>query len=111
MPDGVMQWFDPATGGGAVVRKGRIFSTVAAEVEAGARRAGAHVHFHIRDEAGAQRAVNVRLRRDARGARHHRRASSLAGAHRPDARAGFPAPPGTSRAVGVEGFAPAGGRR
>ena len=38
MADGVMQWFDPATGGGAVVRGGRIFSTVAAEVEAGARQ-------------------------------------------------------------------------
>ena len=50
------------------------------------------MHFHIRDEAGAQRAVNVRLRSGARGARHHRRAGSLAGAHGPDATAGFRRP-------------------
>jgi hypothetical protein len=92
VPEGVMRWFDPAAGGGAVVRGGRIFSTIASEVEAGARRAGAHVHFDIRDEAGAQRAVNVTLCRGARGARHHRRAGSLAGGHGPDAKAGFRRP-------------------
>ncbi len=37
MPDGVVQWFDPATGDGAVVRGGRVFAAAASDVETVAR--------------------------------------------------------------------------
>ena len=90
MPDGVMQWFNPVTGDGAVVRGGRVFAAHAPDVETVARRAGAHVHFDIGDEHGAVRAVNVTLRRGAHGSRHHRRAGSLTGARRPDSKGGAP---------------------
>ncbi|HET7490051.1 MAG TPA: sigma 54 modulation/S30EA ribosomal C-terminal domain-containing protein [Acidimicrobiales bacterium] len=66
MPDGVVQWFDPKRGEGAVVRGGHVFAAAGADVEPVARRSGAHVHFDIRREAGTERAVSVRLRRGRR---------------------------------------------
>ena len=84
MPDGVMQWFDPKSGQGEVVRGSRAFRTYAADVEPAARWAGARVHFDLHDEDGAVRAVGVTARRGRRASRHHRRAGSLAGARRPD---------------------------
>jgi ribosome-associated translation inhibitor RaiA len=83
-----MQWFDPATGDGAVVRGGGVFAVAAPDVESGARRAGAHVHFDIRDEHGSTRAVNVTLRRGGRSSPRHRRAGSLTGTGRPDTKGG-----------------------
>jgi hypothetical protein len=84
MPDGVMQWFDPKTGEGEVIRGGRSFRTYVADVEPAARWAGARVHFDLDDEGGAVRAVSVTTRRGRRSSRHHRRTGSLAGARRAD---------------------------
>ena len=39
MPDGVVQWFDPATAEAAIVRGGRVFRATAAELEPVARHA------------------------------------------------------------------------
>jgi cold shock CspA family protein/ribosome-associated translation inhibitor RaiA len=93
MPDGIMQWFDPATGEGAVVRGGRVFTTHAEDVESGARRAGARVHFDISDDHGRVRASNVTLRRGKRSSPHHARAGTLAGARRPDTKGSAPFTP------------------
>ncbi len=84
MPDGVIQWFDPTTGEAAIVRGGRVFSATTAEVESTARHAGAHVHFDIRRDRGAERAVDVTLRPGTRTSHHHRRYGTLVGARRPD---------------------------
>lgn len=63
MPEGVVQWFDSTTGQAAIVRGGRVFSATVADVESVARHPGARVHFDIRRDQGADRAVQVTLRR------------------------------------------------
>ena len=90
MPDGVVQWFDPATGDGAVVRGGRVFAAAAIDVETVARRPGAHVHFDVRDDHGAARAVNVTLRRGTRVSPRQGRFGTLVGARRPDTKGSAP---------------------
>lgn len=69
MPDGVVQWFDPRTGQAAVVRGNQVFAADGADVEPVARHPGAHVHFDIRRQGGARRAVAVTLRRSSRAPR------------------------------------------
>ena len=90
MPDGVVQWFDPATGEGVIVRGGRVFSAATADVESVARHAGAHVHFDIRRDHGAERAVDVTLRPGTRTSHHQRRFGTLVGARRPDTKGSAP---------------------
>jgi hypothetical protein len=90
VPDGVLQWFDPATGDGAVVRGGRVYAAAAKDVESVARRPGAHVHFDVRDDHGAARAVNVTLRHGTRVSPHQGRFGTLAGARRPDTKGSAP---------------------
>lgn len=80
MPDGVMMWFDPRTGEGEVVRAGRLFAARVADIDPAARRAGARVHFDIRRDNGADRAVSVELREGTRVSHHQRRFGTLAGA-------------------------------
>ncbi len=62
MPDGVVQWFDQATGDAAIVRGGQVYRSSRAELETVARHPGARVHFDIRRDHGVQRAVEVTLR-------------------------------------------------
>lgn len=90
MPDGVMQWFDPATGDGTVVRGGRVYAVAAEDVESVARRPGAHVHFDVRDDHGAARAVSVTLRHGTRVSHRQGRFGTLAGARRPDTKGSAP---------------------
>lgn len=90
MPDGVVQWFDPATGNAAIVRGGRVFSATAADLEPVARHAGAHVHFDVLREQGVERAVDVTLRPGTRVSHHQRRYGTLIGARRADTKG--PAP-------------------
>lgn len=90
MPDGVVQWFDPATGDAAVVRGGRVYSAVAADLEPVARHAGARVHFDIRRDHGTERAVDVTLRPGTRVSHRQGRFGTLVGARRPDTKASAP---------------------
>lgn len=85
MPDGVMQWFDPATGEGMVVRGGRRYPVRTADVETDARAPGVRVHFDVERDDGVRRAVAVSLREGTRVARRQRRVGDLVGASRPDA--------------------------
>lgn len=86
MPDGVMQWFDPARGVGVITRDGRTFTVVDADIAPAARRAGARVHFDVESGPGGERAVNVTARRGDRSSSQHSRAGSLMGAHGVDAK-------------------------
>jgi hypothetical protein len=79
MPDGVVQWFDPATGDAAVVRGGRVYAARVADLEPVARHPGAHVHFDVRREEGAERAVDVTLRFGTRVSHHQGRFGTLVG--------------------------------
>ena len=90
MPDGVVQWFDPATGEAAVVRAGRVYRAEARAVESRARHPGARVHFDIERDRGADRAVLVRLRPGSRVSNRHRRVGDLTGARHPDAKGTAP---------------------
>jgi hypothetical protein len=90
MPDGVVQWFDPASGRASIVRGGHVYAAETADLEPVARHPGARVHFDIRRDHGAERAVDVRSRAGTRGSRHRRRYGTLAGARRPDTKG--PAP-------------------
>ena len=90
MPDGVLQWIDPVSGRGAVVRGGHVYATASRDIEPVARHAGAHVHFDIRRHDGGERAVDVRLRPGTRVSHHQRRYGTLTGARRPDTKG--PAP-------------------
>ena len=90
MPDGVVQWFDAATGDAAIVRGGRVFSSTAAELEPVARQPGARVHFDIRRDHGVERAVDVTLRPGTRVSHQHRRFGTLTGARRADTKGSAP---------------------
>jgi hypothetical protein len=81
MPDGVVQWFDPATGIGRIVHSGHSYACAAGDMAPGARAAGARVHFDI-DRDGTH-AVAVTARTGRRTRRAHHGAGSLAGAHAP----------------------------
>lgn len=90
MPDGVVQWFDPAAGEAAVVRAGRVYRAEARELEPVARHPGARVHFDIHRAQGVDRAVRVRLRPGTRVSHHQQRFGDLTGAHRPDTKGSAP---------------------
>jgi hypothetical protein len=90
MPDGVVQWFDPATGEAAVVRGGRTYPATAQDLEPVARHAGAHVHFDIHRDGGVDRAAHVVLREGTRVSHHQAGFGTLAGAHRPDTKGSAP---------------------
>lgn len=83
MPDGVLQWYDEKTGEGAVVRSGQRFAVRHADIDPAARHVGARLHFDIRRENGAERAVEVRLRHGTRVNHRHARFGTLTGAARP----------------------------
>jgi hypothetical protein len=84
MPDGIMQWYDAHQGEGRIVRGGREYPAVAAEIEPRARAAGARVHFDIRRRDGCAVAVGVRLRAGTRVSRRQRRLGDAGGSRRPD---------------------------
>jgi hypothetical protein len=90
MPDGVLQWIDPASGQAAIVRAGHVYTTSSSEIEPVARHPGARVHFDIRHLDGGERAVEVRLRPGTRVSHHQRRYGTLAGARRPDTKGAAP---------------------
>lgn len=90
MPDGVVQWFDPSSGEATIVRAGRVFRARVADLEAVARRAGAHVHFDVRREQGVETAVEVQLRPGARASHRHHRFGALTGARGPDTKGPLP---------------------
>ncbi len=92
MPDGVMEWFDPATGTGRIARDGRRYVADVVDVEPPARVSGARVHFDI-DGHRPGEAVNVSSRRGGRSRPRHHRVGSLVGARRPDAKGPSPADP------------------
>ncbi len=80
MPEGVIAWYDPETGEAEVARDGRRFVARRGDIESVARCAGAHVHFDILREEGAERAVNVKLRIGTRVSHHQHRFGTLVGA-------------------------------
>lgn len=90
MPEGVVQWIDPASGRATVLRDGHVYAAAWNDIESAARRAGVRVHFDVHREGGAERAVRVQLHPEARGSSHRHRVGSLAGARRPDARGATP---------------------
>jgi cold shock CspA family protein len=92
MPDGVVQWYEQKSGEGAVVRGGQVFRVHVADVEPAARHAGARVHFDIRREHGAERAVEIHLQQGTRTGHRHRRFGTLTGARRPDTKGSAPFP-------------------
>jgi len=92
MPDGVVQWFDPATGEAAIVRGNHVFVATRADMESAACHAGARVHFDVSHDSAAARAVNVTLREGTRVSRRQRRFGDLSGSHHPDASASAPFP-------------------
>jgi hypothetical protein len=90
MPEGVVQWFDPATGEAAIVRGGHVFRAAVADIQSVARHPGARVHFDIHRDGGAERAVDVTLRPGTRTSHGQRGFGTLTGARRPDTKG--PAP-------------------
>lgn len=84
MPDGVVLWFDPASGDARIGRGGRRYPAKTSDLESSARRAGARVHFDIHREHAVDTAVDVRLREGGRTSSGHHRVGTLAGAYRPD---------------------------
>ena len=90
MPDGVVQWFDSASGRASIVRAGRVYTAEARDLEPVARHPGAHVHFDIRRDHGAERAVDVRLRAGTRVSHHQHDFGTLTGARRPDSKGTAP---------------------
>lgn len=90
MPRGVVLWFDSASGEGRIRRNGHEYSVAAPDIESDARVPRARVHFDIRREEGAKRAVNVTLRRGARVSPRQHRFGDLAGAHHPDEKGHHP---------------------
>ena len=89
MPEGVVQWFDPATGDGRILHAGRRFAMRAESTEPHARVAGARVHFDI-ERAGGDVARNVELRAGTRVSRLQRRFGDLTGSATPDAKGTAP---------------------
>ena len=92
MPEGVIEWFDPATGTGRIARGGQRFTISAVDVERAARRAGARVHFDI-DRHRPGEALNVTSRPGGRSRPQHHGVGRLTGARHPDAKARASADP------------------
>lgn len=90
MPRGVVAWFDQRAGEGVIRRDGHEYPVSTADIEPDARVPRARVHFDIRRQEGADRAVNVILRRGTRVAPHQHRFGDMAGAHHPDEKGHHP---------------------
>lgn len=65
MPDGIVQWFDAATGEGRILRGSRRYAVEASSMEAAARISRARVHFDIDDRPPSDTAINVTAGQDA----------------------------------------------
>jgi ribosome-associated translation inhibitor RaiA len=87
MPDGVVQWFDPATGEGRIIHAGRRYAVRGENMESTARLPGARVHFDVA-RGPADTAVNVVHRAGTRTSKHHRRFGTLSGARAADTTGG-----------------------
>jgi ribosome-associated translation inhibitor RaiA len=87
--DGVVQWWDAATGEARIVGAGQRYTAQGGEVEPAARVPGARVRFSV-DRHGGDRAVKVRLRRGARVAPAQRRFGDRSGQRSPDAKGPIP---------------------
>lgn len=85
MPSGRVQWFDPGSGEGIVIRGGRQYPVAGDDIERDAAVPGAPVHFDVLRRGPVRRAVNVTLRRGTRVSRRQGRFGDLGGARRPDA--------------------------
>lgn len=81
MPDGVVSWIEPSSGKAAIMRGGHSYGARFSDIEPAARHVGARVHFDIKHGAGAESAVDVRIRGGMRTDPHHRQFGNLAGAH------------------------------
>ena len=82
MPEGLMEWFDPATGTGRIAKGGHRYVTSSPDVEPAAQIAGARVHFDVNRHRPGE-ALNVTSRRG----RSHDRNIMVSGASRaPDIR-------------------------
>lgn len=90
MPEGVVQWFDPATGEGRVLHAGRRYAMRADSTEPAARVAGARVRFDIDHDADGDVATAVELRPGTRVSRRQRRFGDLTSTARPDAKGTAP---------------------
>lgn len=89
MPNGVVEWFDPATGEGRIVHSGHRYSVHADDIDSKAQASGARVHFDI-DRRHEDRAVNVSFRAGTRMNWRHRRFGDLSGSQAPDTAGGAP---------------------
>jgi ribosome-associated translation inhibitor RaiA len=78
-----MEWFDPATGVGRIVRAGQRLTALEEEVDRNARIAGARVHFDVDHERPGE-ALRVVGRRGTRTRPQHHGVGRLTGARRPD---------------------------
>jgi ribosome-associated translation inhibitor RaiA len=85
MPEGVIEWFDPATGTGRIARGGQRFTVSAVDVERAARLPGARVHFDI-DRHRPGEALNVTSHPGGRSRPRYHGVGRLTGARRPDAK-------------------------
>jgi cold shock CspA family protein len=84
MPTGRVSWFDAKHGVGRVVASGREYPVAAADMETGARGAGARVRFDVARQGGVDRAVDVRRIPGTRTVPRQRRFQDLTGAGRPE---------------------------
>ncbi len=89
MPDGVVQWFDSATGEGRIIHAGHRYAVRGDDMDSTARLPGARVHFDVA-RGPADTAVNVVPRAGTRTSKRHRRFGTLSGAHAPDTIGGVP---------------------
>lgn len=83
MPDGVIEWFDPATGTGRIAKGGHRFSVSSLDVERAAQVAGARVHFDV-DRHRPGEALHVTRRPGRRSRARHHGVGRLTGARHPD---------------------------
>jgi hypothetical protein len=83
MPEGVMEWFDPATGVGRIARGGQRLTVRDEDVARDARVAGTRVHFDVDRERPGE-AVRVTGRLAKRTRPQHHGVGRLPGGRRPD---------------------------
>ena len=85
MPEGLMEWFDPATGTGRIAKGGHRSRISAPDVEPAAQVAGARVHFDVNRHRPGE-ALNVTSRKGGRSRPQHHGVGRLTGARHPDAK-------------------------
>jgi cold shock CspA family protein len=90
MPSGRVKWFDAATGEGRILSSGHEYPTRLKDCERAARVTGARVHFDLKRDEGAHRAVRVRLQQGTRTSRSQNRFGDLVGAHHPQSKGHLP---------------------